>query len=146
MKRKAVSHDISEQEENQANAGNQADRPAETSTKPVRSAEKEKPNEHLSPPKQAGPEAKRQKAGNTSAVAKRGVQETEADDSKGSQLEQPPKGKAACLLHVLYLREQSSCPSTCYVVEVKMAGSRIGFALQKSSSRVGFGSCTVPGE
>ena len=95
VKRKAVGHDKSEAE-NQANASNQADRPAESTTNSVGSTEKQKASEQLSPPKQAGPEAKRQKAEDTPDVAKGFHHETEADDSKGSQLEQPPKGKAAC--------------------------------------------------
>ena len=115
VKRKAISHDKSEQEENQAHAGNQADRPAESLAKPVQSTEKEMPSAQKSPPKQAGPEAKRQKAEETPAAANGGDHEKEADHPKGSQLKQPPKGKPARLLHVLSLAEQPPHPSTCYV-------------------------------
>eukprot|EP00891_Asterochloris_glomerata_P000121 jgi/Astpho2/121/Aster-04586 len=70
VKRKAISHDKSEHEENQAHAGNQADRPAESTAKPAKSTEKNTPSERMSPPEQAGPEAKRQKAEEAPAAAK----------------------------------------------------------------------------
>ena len=133
--RKAISHDKSEHEENQAHAGNQADRPAESTAKPAKSTEKNTPSERMSPSEQAGPEAKRQKAEEAPAAAKGGDRETGADHSKGSQLEPPPKGKHARLLHVLFLAKQPLCPPTCYVSDSLNEPRVHVSALQKSSSR-----------